>query len=159
MSNFLKNNWKWLAVLAIIALPIISARNAEKEAKYQKNLEIIKQREAEEAYAALPQAEKDKIEAQKKAQAEEQAKQQEENKKQLLLQAYRDCENRRSGNDVYSTVINDALDQYNIVKQHGSQTEICVHSGLVSAAILQAKDNFCYEHWQHIETNDCAGLQ
>ena len=51
----------------------------------------------------------------------------------------------------------DAVDQYDIVKRHGSsQIEICVDAGLVSAAFLQAKDEDKYKVWKAKEQQECA---
>jgi hypothetical protein len=54
----------------------------------------------------------------------------------------------------------DALAQYQIVARHGSAVDRCVHAGLVSAALVQAKKEEEYKQWKMQETADCraAGM-
>ncbi|OQW95050.1 MAG: hypothetical protein BWK79_03690 [Beggiatoa sp. IS2] len=50
----------------------------------------------------------------------------------------------------------DAVNQYNIAKQHGDLIQICVQAGLVTAAYLQAQDTINYGRWKDIEMVDCT---
>lgn len=54
----------------------------------------------------------------------------------------------------------DSVNQYNIAKRQGDAMQICVQAGLVSAAYLQAKDEFNYQQWKSTEAADCerAGI-
>lgn len=62
--------------------------------------------------------------------------------------------------NIEDKVAQDAVEQYNMVKRHGSPVEICVHAGMVSAAFAQAKDEENYARWKSIERADCraAGM-
>ena len=53
-------------------------------------------------------------------------------------------------------VANEQVEQYEITKKSGSEIEICVHAGMVSASYLQAKDEANYATWKGIERADCA---
>ncbi len=72
------------------------------------------------------------------------------------LEQQTDKEIQRIGDQV----ANDAVDQYNIAKRGGDLIQICVHAGIVSAAYLQAKDEFNYQIWKETETSECkaAGM-
>lgn len=63
--------------------------------------------------------------------------------------------------DIHLRVVMDAMDQYDIAKRHGSMVDRCVQAGLVSAALLQAKEEAKYAEWQPIEKADCkkAGIR
>lgn len=63
-------------------------------------------------------------------------------------------------NGIKNSVASDAVKQYEIAKQQGDKTQICVEASMVSAAYLQAKDQENYNKWKTIEKNDCksAGL-
>lgn len=50
----------------------------------------------------------------------------------------------------------DAVAQYNLAKQQGDQTKVCVQAGQVAAAFLQAKDQNGYDQWKAIEAVDCS---
>lgn len=56
-----------------------------------------------------------------------------------------------SSDDIYTQVILDAEQQYEIAKNGGDKTDIYVHAGLVAAAYLQAKDEVNYKKWKQIE--------
>lgn len=62
--------------------------------------------------------------------------------------------------DINRKVVKDAADQYEIVKRNGSKMEACVHAGMVSAALVQAKDEEGLRKWKPIERADCraAGM-
>lgn len=62
--------------------------------------------------------------------------------------------------NIYNQVIQDSIDQYNIVKSNDNKMDMCVHAGMVKAAMLQAKDDAGYTEWDTIEKNDCeqAGM-
>ena len=51
-------------------------------------------------------------------------------------------------------------EQYNQVKQHGTQAEICVRAGLVAEGYLQARDNVNFAKWADIKSAECkkAGM-
>lgn len=57
-------------------------------------------------------------------------------------------------------VAEDAIKQYGIVKRQGSKIEACAQAGMVTAALLQAKDEAGYAQWKKVEAEDCgtAGL-
>jgi len=57
-------------------------------------------------------------------------------------------------------VVNDQIEQLKITIKHGSPMEICVQAGLVTAALLQAKDEAGYAEWKKVERKACkaAGL-
>jgi len=46
--------------------------------------------------------------------------------------------------------------QYQIAARNGSPIDVCVQAGLVSAALLQAKDEEKYRDWKRVEERDCA---
>lgn len=56
---------------------------------------------------------------------------------------------------IYAQVASDAIDQYNIAKKQGDAMQICVQAGMVTAALLQAKDEEHYNQWKKIEKADC----
>lgn len=58
--------------------------------------------------------------------------------------------------EIHDQVITDALEQYRITTQHGSQIDRCVHAQLVGAAILQAKKEQLYADWKVRERQECA---
>jgi hypothetical protein len=57
-------------------------------------------------------------------------------------------------------VVNDQIEQLKITVKHGSPTDICVQAGLLSAALLQAKDETGYAEAKKLEQKACkaAGL-
>jgi hypothetical protein len=61
---------------------------------------------------------------------------------------------------VYSQVVADSIEQYEITKRGGDKIDICVHAGLIVAAYLQAKDEINYQKWKRIQKADCdtAGM-
>jgi len=59
------------------------------------------------------------------------------------------------GGGIENKVANDAVQEYEIAKNQGDKTQICVQAGLVSAAYLQAKDESNYQKWKTIEKQDC----
>lgn len=62
---------------------------------------------------------------------------------------------------IYDTVANDAVEQYQIAARQGDKMQICVQAGFVSAAYLQAKDEANYNEWKKIEKVRCetAGIK
>lgn len=60
----------------------------------------------------------------------------------------------------YQKVINDAIQQYEIVKRTGNEIESSVQAGIVAAAYLQAKDEINYNKWNAIQKqhDKAAGL-
>lgn len=54
----------------------------------------------------------------------------------------------------------DAVQQYEIAKNHGDTMEMCVQAGITAQYFMQAKDQENYNKWKAIENNDCkrAGL-
>ena len=62
---------------------------------------------------------------------------------------------------IYDTVANDAVEQYQIATRQGDKMQICVQAGFVSAAYLQAKDEANYNEWKKIEKVRCetAGIK
>jgi hypothetical protein len=63
---------------------------------------------------------------------------------------------QRFEDDIYSKVVSDSIQEYEIVKRSGNKIDICVHSGFVAAAYLQAKDETGYRQWKDIESADCT---
>lgn len=63
--------------------------------------------------------------------------------------------------EIFERVASDAKAQYDIVSRSGSSMDMCVHSGLVAAAFLQAKNEDKYNSWKAIEKMDCmrAGIR
>lgn len=61
---------------------------------------------------------------------------------------------------INAEVIQDTLQQLGIVLKNGDPIEICVHTGLVAAAYLQAKDSEGYSRWKANEKRACksAGM-
>jgi hypothetical protein len=57
---------------------------------------------------------------------------------------------------IQNQVATDALAQYQIAKKGGDATQICVQAGIVSAALLQAKNEESYVKWQQVQKADCA---
>jgi hypothetical protein len=57
-------------------------------------------------------------------------------------------------------VVNDQIEQLKITVKHGSPMDICVQAGMVTAALLQAKDEAGYAEWKKLERKACkaAGL-
>lgn len=62
--------------------------------------------------------------------------------------------------EINNKIINNAIDQYEIVKRNGTPTDICVQSAAVTATFLSIKDEPNYIQWKQIQKNDCrrAGL-
>ncbi len=62
--------------------------------------------------------------------------------------------------DIENKVAADAVTQYNIAKNQGDKTQVCVQAMGVSAAYLQAKDDSNYNKWKDIEKSNChtAGM-
>lgn len=58
--------------------------------------------------------------------------------------------------DIRMGVAEDAVKQYDMVKQHGTPVDKCVHAGFVAAAYLQAQDERKYEYWKAVERLHCA---
>lgn len=52
-------------------------------------------------------------------------------------------------------VVKAEIAQYRIVVENGSRLDICIHAGLVKAAMLQAQDSFGYKDWAQVENNMC----
>lgn len=86
--------------------------------------------------------------------------QEEARKKESLLDKAQSAVTDIGMDGLYTKVINDSIDQYNITKRGGNAIEICVQAGMVSAAFLQAKDEAGYKKWKDIEKKDCkkAGM-
>lgn len=66
-----------------------------------------------------------------------------------------------SEQQIYDTVADDAVEQYQIATRQGDKMQICVQAGFVSAAYLQAKDEANYNEWKKIEKVRCetAGIK
>lgn len=62
--------------------------------------------------------------------------------------------------DVMNKVDQDAIQQYQIAERNGDSIDVCVQSGFVVAAFLQAHDETNYAKWKDIERIKCraAGL-
>ena len=62
--------------------------------------------------------------------------------------------------EIERQVAEDAEQQYEMVSRHGSQIDRCAYAGMVSAAYLQAKDEWKYRHWKLVERTECrkAGI-
>ena len=90
-------------------------------------------------------------------QKKDQERQAELQQKQLEEQKINSCLQTRSVSfgDVYAQTVNDTIEQYDIAKQQGDKIQICVQAGLVSAAVLQAKDSDCYSVWKDVEKSAC----
>ncbi|OGG49283.1 hypothetical protein A3C18_02300 [Candidatus Kaiserbacteria bacterium RIFCSPHIGHO2_02_FULL_54_11b] len=58
--------------------------------------------------------------------------------------------------DINIQVAQDAITQYKIVLKSGDPIQICVQAGMVSAALLQAKDEEAYLKWKKTEDANCA---
>jgi len=56
--------------------------------------------------------------------------------------------------NIYIQVANDSIDQYKIAKRNGSNMDACVQAEMVTAAILQMKDEENYKKWKKIEDAD-----
>jgi hypothetical protein len=52
-------------------------------------------------------------------------------------------------------VVDDSVAQYDIAKRNGTRIDACVHAGMVSAAMLQAKDEAGFKKWKATEKADC----
>ena len=52
-------------------------------------------------------------------------------------------------------VVKAEIAKYRIVVENGSRTDICVHAGLVKAAMLQAQDSSGYSEWAGVESRMC----
>lgn len=63
---------------------------------------------------------------------------------------------RDEGKTIMNQVADDAVKQYDIAKQGGDKSQICVQAGLVVAGYLQAQDSANYQKWQQIKSADCA---
>lgn len=59
-------------------------------------------------------------------------------------------------NTIYDQVLQDSIDQYNITKSANNSMDMCVHAGMVKAAMLQAKNDTGYNEWDNIEKEDCG---
>ena len=58
--------------------------------------------------------------------------------------------------EIEKAVAADAVKQYQIAKRQGDKIQICVQAGLVTAALLQAKDEDDYREWKATEHHDCV---
>ena len=61
-------------------------------------------------------------------------------------------------NDIYKVVANDEMEKFKIVLESGDEIAICVQAQMVSAAILQLKDEELYLNWKKVEKNYCSYL-
>ena len=54
----------------------------------------------------------------------------------------------------------DAVQQYQVAKNQGDATEMCMQAGVTAQFFMQAKDQENYNKWKTIENNDCrrAGM-
>jgi hypothetical protein len=61
---------------------------------------------------------------------------------------------------INNKVVEDAKEQYEIVKRNGSKIEACSHAQMVSAAYVQAKDEAGLQAWKPTQKKDCraAGM-
>lgn len=57
---------------------------------------------------------------------------------------------------IKTQVGNDMIEQYNLARKGGDKIEICVHAGLVVAAMNQAHDEEGYLKWKQIQRSDCG---
>jgi hypothetical protein len=57
-------------------------------------------------------------------------------------------------------VVNDQIEQLKITLKHGSPMETCVQAEMVTAALLQAKDEAGYAEWKKLQrkARKAAGL-
>jgi hypothetical protein len=58
--------------------------------------------------------------------------------------------------DIDQQVIADALRQYEIVSESGSNVDKCVQAGLVAAAYMQAGETEPYRRWAEVEDGWCG---
>jgi hypothetical protein len=63
---------------------------------------------------------------------------------------------RRSMDDIYAKVANDAVERYEMAKRQGDPIQTCVQAMGVSAAWLQAKNEARYQAAKATESADCA---
>ncbi|TSE08549.1 MULTISPECIES: hypothetical protein [Aquimarina] len=54
-------------------------------------------------------------------------------------------------NETKNQVVQDAIEQYNIIKRNGSDLEISMHAGFVADAFLKVGDKENYSKWKKIE--------
>ena len=59
---------------------------------------------------------------------------------------------------IENQVAEDAIEQFNIASEQGDPIQTCVSAGMVTAALLQAKDEARYNEWKEIEKEVCAPL-
>lgn len=57
---------------------------------------------------------------------------------------------------INTQVAQDAMDQYQIAVKGGNKAQICVQAQMVSAALLQAKEEDLYLKWVDTEKQQCA---
>jgi hypothetical protein len=57
--------------------------------------------------------------------------------------------------DPQATLINDAINRFNVAVRKGNRVDMCVAAGMVAATFMQQKREFFYGVWQAIETNAC----
>jgi hypothetical protein len=55
---------------------------------------------------------------------------------------------------IHDKVIQDAIDQYNIVKRTGSPVDASAYASMVAVCYLQAKDEENYKKWKQIESDE-----
>jgi hypothetical protein len=53
-------------------------------------------------------------------------------------------------------VVDDQLDQLKIAMKHGSAIDVCVQAGILTAALLQAKDEAAYAQAKKLERKACG---
>jgi len=63
---------------------------------------------------------------------------------------------QREIDDIARQVAKDAVQQWVVAKKAGSKMDACVQAGLVSAALIQAKQEEVLREWKKIERADCA---
>lgn len=74
----------------------------------------------------------------------------------LLVALNAGCSGEQAVQDIQQKVAADTVKQYAMVERHGTDTEKCVHAGIVAASFLQAQDEQNYERWKMKEKVDCA---
>jgi hypothetical protein len=57
--------------------------------------------------------------------------------------------------DLEQQMIEEALQQYAIVKRSGDKMEICMRAGVIEQSYLQAHDEKNYNAWKKIKKQDC----
>lgn len=56
----------------------------------------------------------------------------------------------------WALAVQDQVEQYRIVRAHGTPTEVCAHASVIASLFLTGHDEDGYIQWNAIKKRDCA---